>query len=369
MLYIHITFEGIFTMKRKDVSTLIQLTTVATIYRTEEEISTKARQIGYELLLKINKNSGYDAVVFKSKSTNEIILSHAGTDYLSMKSLATGIIDVKGLKHVMQTDIINDADIFFIKNLSQIKDALKTLDEVHSSYKGSKVTQVGYSLGGFMAQICYASSQNIMDTLVLDSPGASEIIKKYYPDAKEEERGKLEYYYRAANFINTCGTRILADSHPVHISPPLVLATKDALFGIEMVFGTKFLNYLGYTLAAHDLVNFSNDFANTDSFKQVTNWPNGLFTGFQDHLSTNNTPYWQMLVKIKIYPDVCKLLNQKGSPDLLNKVTTFFKNEYLATSPVEFNWNLYSANIDNIGYEYSLSAQQKSSLILLTGNL
>jgi chitinase len=353
-------------MKKEEVSQLIQLAIISCTYKTQEELASKLQSINFQLLSIINEDSGYDAIICRSTQTKDIVLFHIGTDYHPMKQIVTGINDVHGLLNTIATDIINDAYIFFQQNLPQIKDALRVFNDVLTKYSDSKITQVGYSLGGFMAQICYASATQKIDTLVLDSPGASEIVRQNYPNFIEEERGNLEYYYRPYNAINTCGTRLLAESHPVHVIAPFSITGEEALFATDISFGTKFFNYLAYSLAVHDIINFNNDFKQIDTFQQVTNWPSGVMQGFQSHLSASNKPHWEKVVEFKIYPDIGAKFNQPKSTNLLKQVTEFFNSKYLKASPEEFNWALYTANIDTISNEYYLSAQQPSTYSLLS---
>ena len=353
-------------MKREKVSILLKVAAISSICKTEDAISSSLRSIGFELLTTIDEDSGYGAIICQPTGTNDIVILHVGTDLSPMKQIATGMNDIGGIIDAIIPDVTNNLYIFLQKNLPQVKDALKVFDDVLTKYPNSAITQVGYSLGGFMAQMCYAYSTKKIDTLILEAPGASEIIKEYYPDFKEEERGNLEYYYRPYNAINSYGTRLLAESHPVHIITPFSITDEDALFGVATSLGTKFFNYLAYTLVTHDIVKISRDFEQIENFQKVTHWPRGVLSGFQDYLSPNNKSYWEKVVEFKIYNDIVTKFSPPKANSLLSQVTKFFNSQYLATSPVEFNWKLYNANIDSISDEYYLSTQQPSSYSLLS---
>jgi hypothetical protein len=353
-------------MKRETVSTLLKVAAISSVCKTEYEISSSLIPIGFELLNKVKVDSGYDAIICRSTQTKDIVLFHIGTDLSPMQQIATNMNDIVGIINAIEPDVTNNLYIFLQKNIPQVKDALNVFDNVLKQYPDATITQAGYSLGGFMAQICYAYSTKKIDTLVLEAPGASEIIKKYYPNFKEEERGNLEYYYRPYNAINSYGTRILAESHPINVITPFSIIDEDSPFDIETSFGTKFFNYLAYTLVAHDIVKISRDFEQIDNFQQVTNWPSSVLQGFQIHLSANNKPHWEKVVEFKIYPDIVTKFNQPKSTKLLSQVTEFFNNQYLATSPTEFNWKLYTTNIDAISDAYYSSTQQWRPYSLLS---
>ena len=124
-------------MKKEEVSQLIQVAIIGCMYKSQEELESKLQSINFQLLSTINEDSGYDAIICMATRTKDIVLFHIGTDYYSMKQIATGINDVNGLLDTMSTDFMNDIYIFFQQNLPQVKDALKVFDYVLTKYSGS----------------------------------------------------------------------------------------------------------------------------------------------------------------------------------------------------------------------------------------
>jgi hypothetical protein len=376
-------------MKIKDVDILIQLATKVALNETEEE---HTKPIGFRVLEKIHKDSGYEAVILQSlKTSYNIVICHQARDYYPMKHFLSDVGSKESLSAFMRMDVTDDAYILFKQNEQRIQDALKTTQEVSQQYIGFNIKQVGYSLGGFFAQMCYALSSTIMDTLILDAPGAAGVLHKYYPEVTEaeqthvkcylkivkstgysalgnvgteyhyyKEKGQLEYYFRPVNGVNTAGDgRILAASHPVKVLPTN-----------EEISGTKVIDYFFHTVTSHNIVKFKQDFDRCASFEQVINWPNGFIAGFHYHLSANNTSFWEKIVKDQIYSDVCTRLQQEGSTYLLDGVTKFFKHKYLSTNKDEFdwefNWKLYNATLEEIGEEYCAFVKQRYSFSILS---
>ena len=332
-----------------DVFTLLQLCVAQNLSTSEEEVKKAGTDLRFDWIsTRSNYSTGYEGMIFKFKGDDSIVLFHKGTDY-AMKQFITGITNVKSLVGVLSTDIVNDAEIFLGKVVPQIKDALASIDWIAREYPNPKIIQVGYSLGGFLAQAGYFISDNQMDSYIFESPGALEILNKYYPEIQETKKGILEYYFRSADIINSYGTRILSTSHPVKIMPT------------DLLFGSGVKDYVKYTIDVHDPDNFIEDFRNVKIFETVSAWPNGLTKGFQWYISKQNSAYWNRIAEINIFPKICDKLGLDPENEAeLAKFITFFDNNYLSTDSSSFNQALYSTNLDAIGCEYVLQYQQNA---------
>ena len=139
-----------------------------------------------------DKENDYQGVLLINNKKKLILLAHRGMQY-TMANLAA----VQKMATSQYPKIVDDA-------LSMCDYAL---DKHNTDYKDYQMCHVGFSMGGFLAQVtatyCNHHHQNYNTAICFDSPGAGDIIQnKGYNNPNDNQRNVLTYL-TSPNVVNT----------------------------------------------------------------------------------------------------------------------------------------------------------------------
>lgn len=149
--------------------------------------------------LEIN-SCGYFGVAYykinKETNTAEVVIGHRGTCFDQMGN------------------VLADLDILQQKKPSILEEAaLLYANKIYEKYSGgvpnketvipvSKITHVGFSLGGYIAAVCALSANNVF-AITFDAPGCN-----YLGDFNKQASSKIINYVTTPNLVNTANMHI-----------------------------------------------------------------------------------------------------------------------------------------------------------------
>ena len=154
-----------------------------------------------------NDETGYYGISFQHIETGAITLVHRGTDSIDVfKPFATirdvvKNLDIRTVKNIilsLRTDVRDDALIASDGNPKQADDAFTFLNEVVQNNKEANIIQIGHSLGGCLAEICYQRLDEEIETYAFDSPGYA------VTDTGPIGPKAIHYFMSSPHAINTC---------------------------------------------------------------------------------------------------------------------------------------------------------------------
>ena len=138
--------------------------------------------------------SGYDVRVYINEKTQEIIISHRGSEASSLKRFLQDWVNADG------GIALGSGPKAQIKDATAYNEIIQKL--IKEKYPNYTVTQTGHSLGGFIAQVIGA--KNGQNTVTFDSPGAKEYIDKL--GIKDYEKN-ITTIQGPNNLINQAGSQ------------------------------------------------------------------------------------------------------------------------------------------------------------------
>ncbi len=124
----------------------------------------------FDFVVQLDSSNGFQARAFYNSTENEVVIAFAGTEGgqnpFSRSELAP--------------DLVTDLYLATVGAAPQVASAHNFIDQVHSvaadrGYGGYKVTYVGHSMGGFLAQAASEDEQE-GEVVAFNAPGAGGFL-------------------------------------------------------------------------------------------------------------------------------------------------------------------------------------------------
>jgi hypothetical protein len=190
------------------------------------------------------------------------------------------------------------------------------LQETIKANEGITVTQIGYSLGGCLTEICYKICNGEIESYAFDSPGS---VTSYSIDLTTVKPKAIHHYMAAPSAVNTCLQHL--DSSPTTLFHKMSYPLK------EQILATSLEEYLKMSLMLHAGMLLQDQSAIT--VVDVTRWPVGLQSGLAHFYSRANKDTWAVLLD-KHWRNVCKKLDIDASDERnFDKFFDYFAQRYL----------------------------------------
>jgi hypothetical protein len=336
--------------KSVDIKTLFELCYI--VHTAQDNTINKAlAQCKYYILKSYNAQDDYSGVVLKSIAQDVMIIIHKAADYNNPsysflnynKDMSYSSIDICGI------------------STTRVEHALKLVRSVISQYKDTHVIQFGYSEAGFVAEYVYGALDSNIDSIMVDSPGALELLQKTRPNSKYlQKKGEFQYYCTEPNAFNTVGE---------HIVP---IDSKYYLINIKgkYDYGIGFIDYLNFSIKRHDFETLRKYISNPDNISLISpeKWPVSIVEGYEYYISGSNAEYLEQMVRHKIFPLIAK--NTKltvSSIQECSKLYSFFEERYLIKNTDTINPKTClveaTTNFDDIAKAYLETVNPSNSSI------
>jgi hypothetical protein len=328
--------------KALDIKTLFQLYRIAHTQK-DSAINTALEQYKYSLLKYYNADNDYTGIVLKSVLREDIIIIiHKAVDY---NNHSYKFFDFNENSSFSSLEVCGTSQ-------TRTEHALNLVRTVMRENKNAQIIQFGYSDAGFIAEYVYGALESNIDTIMVDSPGALELLKTNYPNFEYllyQKKGKFQYYCSSPNAFNTASEHIVpvgAKYYLVHIND-------------QYHYGIGFVDYLNFSVKRHDFDTLTKYVSNNDNISLLSpgKWPSNILEGYEYYISTNNEQYLQEMVKNKILPLIVK--NRELTEDSIkqfNELYGFFKEKYLIKDTDTINPKYFfveaTTNFDNIASSY-----------------
>jgi hypothetical protein len=170
----------------------------------------------WEILCTSQKDDGslehaYKAIAFINRSTKNIHIATAGTDFHNMYDLFD---DVALVNAAINTEL-------WSKKLSKQNAMLKFIDKILNiaAVKDYKFSTSGHSLGSAISDLTAAQlifrGLDFTESITFENPGSKNWIKQYFDDKKvdlEYLASKCITYNARPNLINTSANQVFSDS-------------------------------------------------------------------------------------------------------------------------------------------------------------
>jgi len=279
----------------KTLLNLVYLSYVAA-FNMDETIA-EAKKLGYSILsIKNDLETGYFGLAFQDKKNN-VIITHRGTDTINVSGKFSTINDIanniattvslKNISYSMVTDVLDDVRLALGKIPLQSKIAYDFIKQIKSDHPNSNIIQIGQSLGGNLAEYCYAKSGQTIKTYSFDSPGLEIIpeIDNSFEFNNNSDKSEIHYYMSPGpNMINSLWNHIDSDNSTLH---KLFYPIAETISGISIQQYTKmtFLTHSNILLIDSE-----------STIKDVDSWPVGFNKALEYFFSRENKDEWRILL-------------------------------------------------------------------------
>ena len=328
--------------KALDIKTLFELCRIAHTPQ-DSTMNTNLEKYKYSLLKYHNADNDYTGIVLKSTLREDvIIIIHKAVDY---NNNSYKFFDFNENTSVSSLEVCGTSQ-------TRTEHALNLVRMVMLENKNAQIIQFGYSDGGFVAEYVYGALASNIDTIMVDSPGALELLKTNYPNFDYlfcQKKGEFQYYYSSPNAFNTASEHIMpmgARYNLIHIND-------------KHHYGIGFVDYLNFSVKRHDFDILTKYVSNADNISLISpgKWPANMLEGYEYYISTNNEKYLQEMVRNKILPLIVKNGQSTGnSIKQFNELYCFFKDKYLIKDTDTINPKHFfveaTTNFDNIAGAY-----------------
>jgi len=223
-----------------------------------------------------HSNGGYFGIAYINNTTNEVVISHRGTELSDLG------------------DLFNDAQIGLGFVPSQYTNGAKPFEQsLQNELAGYQITHTGHSLGGVLAEISAYQTQT--SAVTFDSAGTKPLIENLIDGNISTPYADITTFNSAPNFVNSTNDHI-GNIH--RIFPEFDI---QGTFNDETSYGTFLLDYTADN--QHSMVNILNSFnpqtgdAYISSMVSNSLWPTGTGSSgaYQSFfLSYDRNPhYWE----------------------------------------------------------------------------
>lgn len=280
-------------------------------------------------------NYQYHGLIVYNESENEIIISNYGT-HINASRLSTTI-----------NDLYADAQLALKLTPTKFQATQKFIHQMKEllghDYNDYKITCVGHSLGGFIAQLASVECRNLgfedVSTIAFDSPGAREAAITLATEGQDIDKN-VENYLTRPNIVN-CTNHHLGK---IFYVPKLEQITESPTGMFSYLLNATGISKLCTGISDHSLQNFIDFFelksSSEEDLLSVESWDNSFIM-----LNTS-----ELLSHIKILnPDYIQFnrLNNGSNPEYL--ICTEIEEEWECVKLFDHNdiTNFLMGNYDN----------------------
>jgi hypothetical protein len=336
------------------IKTILALETITynNFINNDANDSSNANKLGYSILqVKYNSDNGYNAIAYQNIKTKDIVIAHQGTT--GSFGVKTSIFYTIFLAFDIVLDLINDLLLSFNQKPYQSDDAYDFIKEIKTKHPDSNIIQIGYSLGGNLAEYCYAKSNGRIETYCFESPGLGAIPKIDPEIDKLFSNNKLPIYY-----YNGLGPNII-NSPLAHISTELNSDSDQNIGEFYKIFfpiklndsSISLLKYFTLSVDGHVGIREEN---NEFLVKKVDSWPVGAHRALEYFFSRENKDEWRILLD-SYWQDICSDIDLNSDEGLakFDEFFDYFAKNYL--DPTKGTWKdvIPFQNFDDLLKQYS----------------
>ena len=178
--------------------------------QNKNDYRTDLKEAGWSSVDINDPETGYDATIYKNSDNKEIVIAYAGTNPFEMD------------------DLKNDLSIKDSEIMSQLDKAIETYMSVaNENNKDYKITVVGHSLGGALAQLIAALFD--IDGISFNAPGVSHLLPilaeryKFNMSTDPESYTNIVNYNTANELLNNINIGMGYN----HIGPSYILPASE----------------------------------------------------------------------------------------------------------------------------------------------
>lgn len=225
-----------------------------------------------------NENSGFVATLFENKKTKELIIAYRGTERIGLGENSSDLL-------ALGKDIKTDLNLVLCNFDEQFEDAYEFYWLVKEQNPKSKITIIGQSLGGALAQLVsakvYSRTGKKLKTFTYNAPGCKHLLEVFGCNLKHNYSFIINYAVMndwCGMFGEKIGSTYLIppiapnninSNSPAEILENVLLTSHEGIFDYsgEVIKKPRNFNQAeGLALWYYDINNPIKDFATPSSF-------------------------------------------------------------------------------------------------------